>query len=103
MLHCSTLTLVLIFSFKEFLYLLQRYLTYSVFVLVGRFVRTYVCMYLGVYLTSFKDLKTTLLIVRWICAKICDNRGYLRTSMKLGRVIEHDLSGGTSDLIFGDL
>ena len=45
-------------------------------------------------------------IVRRICAKICDNRGFLRTSMKLGRDIEHDLrnnlrSGGTSDLTFG--
>ena len=49
-----------------------------------------------------------LIIVRRICAKICDNRGFLRTSMKLGRVLEHDLrnnlrSEGTSDLTFGDL
>ena len=39
---------------------------------------------------------------------MCNSCGFLHTSMKLGRVIEHDPKsifryGATSDLTFGDL
>ena len=69
----------------------------------------WVCINWKYWLLPLKmHLVYSLILVRRICAKICDNRGFLRTSMKLGRVIEHDLrndlrSGGTSDLTFGDL
>jgi len=43
-----------------------------------------------------------------MCAKIGNDCGFLRTSMKFHRVVEHDplsnfRSGATLDFIFGDL
>ena len=45
--------------------------------------------------------------VPYSLADMCNNRGFLRTSMKLGRVIVHDPKsifryGATSGLTFGD-